>query len=264
MEPKTSKTFNPAYLVVVWIFLILLSVINSVQAQRATVDQSIQWLSLNSNIKLNSKFGITADGQFRFAEYNNMQHMLRVGFDYYITKKLSIVPVGYSFIWNYLYGKQPAAIVNNERRIWQQIAYKQSVSRFAISHRLRFEERFIQSHSRNADDVLVNDGFVNKQFRIRYRALVNIPLNHKKMEPKTIYVSVWDEIFVSRGKLVTFREPDQNRLFVGPGYQVTKDLAFQAGPFYQMLIKANGAKQENNVGFIVQMNYNFDWSKKAN
>ena len=100
---------------------------------RQVVNQSIQWVSLNSNIKLNKKYGITVDGQFRFAEYGNMQHMLRAGFDYYVTKKLSVVPIGYGVIQNYLYGKQPAAYVNNERRIWQQIAYKQTGAHSLVS-----------------------------------------------------------------------------------------------------------------------------------
>ncbi len=230
-------------------------------AGRQVVNQSLQWLSLNSNIKLNKKYGITVDGQFRFVEYDNMQHMLRAGFDYYVTKKLSIVPIGYSVIQNYLYGKQPATYVNNERRIWQQIAYKQTISRVTISHRLRFEERFIQVHSKDTNDQVVDKGFTNHQFRVRYRAMANIPLNHAKMEPKTYYISIWDEIFVSHGKSVTYHEPDQNRIFAGPGYQITKNLAVQGGFLYQMLIKSNGAKQENNVGFLLQMNYNFDLSK---
>jgi len=228
---------------------------------RQVVNQSIQWLSLNSNIKLNKKYGLSVDGQFRFAEYGNMQHMIRGGFDYYVTKKLSVVPIGFSYIQNYLYGKQPASFVNNERRLWQQIAYKQTVSRAAISHRLRFEERFIQVHGKDANDQVVDKGFTNHQFRVRYRALANIPLNHAKMEPKTYYISIWDEVFISSGKSVTFHEPDQNRIFAGPGYQITKDLAVQGGFLYQMIIKSNGAKQENNVGFLLQMNYNFDLSK---
>jgi len=116
--------------------LICLAIAGRAQGQpsgRQVVNQSIQWLSLNSNIKLNKKYGLSVDGQFRFAEYGNMQHMIRGGFDYYVTKKLSVVPIGFSYIQNYLYGKQPASFVNNERRLWQQIAYKQTVSRAARS-----------------------------------------------------------------------------------------------------------------------------------
>src|SRR5258706_13100591 len=59
---------------------------------RQVVNQSFQWLSLNSNIKLKKKYGLSVDGQFRFAEDGNMQHMMRAGFEYYVTKKLSVCP----------------------------------------------------------------------------------------------------------------------------------------------------------------------------
>jgi predicted porin len=62
---------------------------------------------------------------------------------------------------------------------------------------------------------------------------------------------------------VTFHKIDQNRVFAGVGYQVTKDFSFQGGFLYQMLVKANGAKQENNTGIQLQVNYNFDFTKKT-
>src|SRR3712207_9011964 len=56
-------------------------------------------------------------------------------------------------------------------------------------------------------------------------------------------------LFRSWGDHVTFHEPDQNRIFTGIGYQFNTDLSLQGGFLYQMLIKSNGAKQENNLGF---------------
>jgi hypothetical protein len=231
---------------------------------RQVVNQPIQWAFISSNIKLKPKYGLFAEEQVGLVEYKNMQHVLRTGFEYAVTKKLSVMPIAYAYTWNYLYGKQPATFVNNERTLWQQIVYRQHISRAAVNHRLRFEERFIQTHSMGSNEEVVNNGFNNKQFRIRYRAQVNIPLNGKKIEPKTYYISVWDEVFMSWGKAVTFHKPDQNRVFVGPGYQFTNDLSVQGGAFYQMLIKSNGARQENNAGFLLQVTYNIDLSNKIN
>jgi hypothetical protein len=246
-------------------FLLLLNVAVSAQStKRQVVNQSLEWFSFNSNIKVNQHFGFTADMQNRFVQdFNSMQHMIRAGVEFYVTPKLSIVPVGYAYIWNYQYGKQPAAFVNNERRLWQHIAYKHSIGRIAVSHRLRLEERFIQSHHKETDGSIIDDGYTNKQTRLRYRLMTNIPLNHAKMEAKTFYISIWDEIFVSHGKQVTYNDPDQNRFFVGPGYQFTKKVAVQAGYFYQVLIKSNGAKQENNSGPLFQLNYNFDFTHQT-
>ncbi len=98
------------------------------QASRQTVDQSITWFSLNSNVKVTKKWSAAIDGQFRFVkDLESMQHMLRIGASYDITSKLSVVPAGYAFIWNYKYGKQPSGFVNNERRVWQQVFYKHKI-----------------------------------------------------------------------------------------------------------------------------------------
>ena len=61
---------------------------------------------------------------------------------------------------------------------------------------------------------------------------------------------------MSRGKAVTFYEPDQNRIFIGPGYQFTERLSVHPGFLYQMLIKGNGKQQENNLGIQVMVTYN--------
>jgi len=230
---------------------------------RQIVNQSITWFSLNSNVKLSKKWSAVIDGQFRFVQdLESMQHMVRIGANYDITSKLSVVPIGYSYIWNYKYGKQPSGYVNDEMRIWQQVFYKHKVSYVAMNHRLRLEERFIQHHTTANEGTPESDKFSEYQFRLRYRILANIPLNKKSMDPKTVYLSIWDEAFVSWGKNVTYNNINQNRIFVGPGYQFTKKLAIQAGFIHQILIKSNGAKQENNAGILAQLNYNFDLTKK--
>ncbi len=228
---------------------------------RQVVNQSIQWSFLSSTIKFSPRYSLFTEQQMGFAEYRNMQHVFRAGMEYTAIKKLAIIPFGYAYTWNYIYGKQPATFVNNEHTLWQQIVYKQTISRVALSHRLRSEERYIQTHSMTANSDVVNNGFNNRQFRLRYRAQVNIPLNRKKIEPKTFFLSLWDEIFMSWGRVVTYHKPDQNRLFTGVGYQFTKSLTMQTGFYYQMLVKSNGLRQENNTGLLFQLNYNFDLSK---
>jgi hypothetical protein len=236
--------------------LILLFCFSAIRAQdRETVDQTITWTSINSNFRFANKWMIVADAQFRFIhEFENMQHMVRAGVSYDITPNLSVVPLGYSFIYNYKYGKQPAGFVNHEQRLWQQIFYKHKIKNIPMNHRLRLEERWLQE--RNATNE--SNDYSDYQWRMRYRILANIPLTAKSLDPKTFYLSVWDEFFVSWGETVTFNKINQNRIFIGPGYQVTKNTQIQAGYYYQMLIKANGAKQENNIGFLIQLNANAD------
>ncbi|HEY9047726.1 MAG TPA: DUF2490 domain-containing protein [Ohtaekwangia sp.] len=232
-------------------------------ANRQIVNQSIEWIALTTNLKVTQRATVLLEGQFRQAQdFQPMQYQLRTGVDFSLNKHFSFMPLGYVYTWNFRYGKQPAAYGNNEHRIYQQITYKHHISRVSISHRLRLEQRFIQVHTRDAEDRLVNQGYDLNQNRLRYRFMATVPLNHSKVEPKTYFATVYDEAFLSWGENVTFHEPDQNRLFVGAGYQFSNAFALQGGFLYQMLIKANGAMQENNVGVQVQLTYNIDLTKK--
>ncbi len=170
-----------------------------------------------------------------------------------------ITPFGIVYTWNYQYGEQPAAFVNDEIRVYQQFGARNNLGRFILNHRFRTEERFIQTHSAGASGEPVDEGFdENFQFRIRYRLIVNYPLSSKELVPKAWFASAGDEIFLSWGDAVTYHKPDQNRVFGGIGYQFTKSASIVGYGFYQMLIKSNGTKQENNVGAFVMLTWNLD------
>jgi len=250
-------------------FLLLLLLLNSIfvvaqSKEREVVDQTIEWFAVTSSIKVDKHVNLLAEGQFRFVNhFEPMQFQARTAVEVVLNKSFSIVPLGYVYTWNPIYGEQPATYSNNEHRIWEQVTYKHKVSRFNISHRIRLEQRYIQVHS-NSNGEIINHGYDMHTNRLRYRFLSNIPLNRDKMEAKTIYACVYDEIFMSWGKPVTYHEPDQNRIFAGLGYQINSKVSFQTGFFRQMLIKSNGAKQENNTGFQAQLTYNVDLTKESN
>jgi hypothetical protein len=133
------------------------------------------------------------------------------------------------------------------------------LNNFYFQQRLRMEERFIQAHS----STETSDAYSDERYRLRYRSLVNVPLNSAKIEAGTWFASVWDEIFLSWGKAVTYNDaPDQNRIYGGLGYQFSKPFSIQAGFIYQYMIKKNGLQQENNYGGMIQLTYNPDFTKK--
>jgi len=138
--------------------------------------------------------------------------------------------------------------------------FKHSMLRAAVNHRLRLEQRFTQVHTLE-DTGVVYHGYDLYTNRLRYRFNASIPLNKPKIEPGTLFAVVYDEIFISFGDNVTYHEPDQNRVFAGLGYSFTSRLSVQGGPFYQMLIKAGGTKQENNVGVSINLTYNIDLTR---
>ena len=231
-------------------------------SDKETVTQPIEWFAIMSNIKVHKRMSVYVEGQFRYAgSLDPMQYQARTGLDIHINKQLSIMPLAYVYVWNPIYGKQPATFVNNEHRIFQQVSYKHHVGPAFISHRARLEQRFIQVHQNNNGEIVYKgyDLYLN---RFRYRFLANVPINHSAMDPKTIYACLYDEIFVDFGQSVVYTDPDQNRFFAGMGYQVNKMVSIQGGFLYQMLIKLSGVKQENNVGFQIQFQYNLDATRK--
>jgi hypothetical protein len=231
--------------------------IASAQApDRQSVKQSIQWFSFTANVKVTPSTSLIAEGQFRFAHtFDPMQFQLRTGVDFKLNKHFSIVPFGYVYTLNEQYGKQPATFINNEHRFWEQIAFKHTVGKLKIDHRLRYEQRFIQVHTKTAEGKITNEGFHNQQTRLRYRLMGKLPLTK---EGESVFLSFYDEIFFSWGKKVTYHEPDQNRAFVGIGLPINKSFTLQSGFLYQMLVKENGLKQENNLGIQVMATYNID------
>ena len=79
----------------------------------------------------------------------------------------------------------------------------------------------------------------NQDFKTRYRysLFMNIPLNKLKIEPKTVYLASYNEIFINgqrkigNGKTVRFF--DRNRLYAALGYVFTKGLKMQLGMMRQ-------------------------------
>jgi hypothetical protein len=239
------------------------SVVVAQPKNRAIVNQSIEWFATTANIKIHKRLTWILDGQYRFVQnLEPMQFQVRTALDVKMNDHFSIAPLGYVYTINPLYGKQPASFVNNEHRIWQQAFYKHTIGRFKLDHRIRVEERYLQVHSKASDGQIIDDGYSDKRMRYRYRFMARVPLTKPSIDAKTLFASAYDEVFLSRGKAVAMRQPDQNRIFAGLGYQFTKDFSLQGGCLYQLNIKATGLKQENNVGFQILLGYNIDLTKK--
>ena len=253
-------------------FFLLVCACGHVSAQSPAnhVSQPIEWTSFNLYVAFSKRIALVNDGNFRFVQnFQSQQHQLRSGLEIVISKKLSVVPIGYSYIWNYRYGEQPAKYVNNEFRFWQQIQYKHKIGRVAIGHRLRIEERNIEKHDDpNKDGKIVNEGYTNEQFRLRYRLNSILPLTAVEGATKYYFLNVWDEVHYSHDyagchNIQYTNTPSQNRFFAGIGYQFSKSCSVQSGFLYQWLKKDDGVRSENNLGVLLQFNYGLALFKAA-
>ncbi|MCB2408773.1 DUF2490 domain-containing protein [Hymenobacter lucidus] len=104
-----------------------------------------------------------------------------------------------------------------EKRLWQQLVLSQYMSRLKIEHRYRVEQRWF-SYPGPGDSTAFRQ-------RLRYRLNAFVPLNHQTVTDHTVFLSVYDEIFLNpRGPVL-----ERNRVYAGLGYQFNKHLSMQLG-----------------------------------
>jgi hypothetical protein len=171
-----------------------------------------------------TSWGIQGDLQFR--NWNVAgdleQLLLRSGVTYKPKKANIKFTLGYGNITTGTYGSIKST--SAESRMYQEALFPVKFgNRFYTNHRFRYEQRFVE----------------NQDFRTRYRynLFLNIALNKKEMEQKTIYLALYNELFINGQKAVgngqTVELYDRNRLYTALGYILKKGLKVQLGMMNQ-------------------------------
>lgn len=187
------------------------------------------WYMYFGNNKISKKLNWHNEIQYRnFDAMGDLEQLLiRTGVGYDLTENNNNVLLGYGFILSqpYVNGEKKE---NIEHRIFQQYITKQKFGRFNLQHRYRLEERFLESDFR---------------MRFRYMLGVNIPITQKEMLPKSLYASVYNEIFLH------FDSPvfDRNRVYGALGYVINKNMRIEAG--YMNQIQENRNRGQIQIGF---------------
>lgn len=208
------------------VFLLIISFSTNVAAQK---DKRIgSWTILNFQYVFTPKWGTWMELQSRELNpfYNINYYETKGGFFYNLDNNFQLLAgTGYYATHGEKFSDGPE---KKEFRVWQQVIFNQYYSRVKFEHRFRIEERWI-----------------NKEFnnRFRYRITVAIPLNNKKIIPKTAFLIGFNEIFL------TTKPPHflRNRAYIGIGYQFNKVLTAQVGWLNQYnydLLKTN---DKNNI-----------------
>ncbi|QQT25958.1 DUF2490 domain-containing protein [Sphingobacterium spiritivorum] len=179
-------------------------------AQSASSEDLGAWYILMGDEKIAKRWVLSYDFQYR--NQNIMgdldQLLLRSGVGYDLSENNNNLLLGYAYVLQDIDGLLPEQI--SEHRIYQQFLTKQKFGRVALSHRYRFEQRFL----RNRTDL-----------RMRYFLSVNVPLSSPEMKPQTLYFSAYNEVFINMKKDAF----DQNRLYGALGYVVSPKIRLEAG-----------------------------------
>lgn len=109
----------------------------------------------------------------------------------------------------------------NENRIFQQVTFSQTFDSVQVSHRLRYEQRFISE--RETDEY---------KTRFRYQIGANFPLQGRQLDPGEWYFNCYNEFYFSTsGERNAFYSDDW--LYAGFGYQTLNWGKLEAGPIAQ-------------------------------
>ena len=191
------------------------------------------WLIYIGNKKVNSKWNIHNEVQYR--NYDAIgdleQLLLRTGVGYNLSENNHNLLLGYGYIisQSYIANTQEKTDVN-EHRIFQQFTSKQNIGSVSLSHRYRFEQRFVEA---------------DFKMRLRYFLGLKIPLVKNEALPPKLYVSAYNEVFLNTESEVF----DRNRVYLGLGYQLHKNARIEAG-YMNQLFENSSRDQFNLITFI--------------
>lgn len=222
------------------------------------------WTDLNVSGKIEGKFSWTVENQHRREDmqgdynsatttgnpYNNLnQHIFRPYVHYQMNPnvRFSLMPLGWIGSNRFANGS-PSAFFS-ELRIAPQVILTQNLGRLRFDNRFRYEFRwFGQNQTLNNKSFLYGGDFSNTVFRTRIRNQfkLTVLLNHAKMDDKTLYTQVYNEVFIGMGENVANTNLlDQNRILIGLGYKFNQFVAFEAGYMRQTIYRFNNANKDN-------------------
>jgi len=165
-------------------------------------------------------WGVQGDIQYRNWNIGGdlEQLLIRGGFTYQPKTTNIKFTLGYGNVTTGAFGDTKST--TQESRIYQEALFPvQFGNRFFTTHRFRYEQRFVEG----------------QDFRTRYRynLFLNIAINKSGMEPKTVYLALYNELFINGqrniGENNTVEIFDRNRFYTALGYVIKKGLKVQAG-----------------------------------
>ncbi len=239
-----------------WLLVILLPMTGISQSTtRQNSNQNHGWYSYFGNHKLTSRWGLHTEYQWRRADWVTswQQSLARVGVDYKLNPG-TILSGGYCHIITYPYGDFPVSHTFVEHRLWQTLTLAHQLGKLSIQHRYRLEQRWLENTSSTGEKWI----YLN---RVRYRFLINIPLNKPVIEKGSLFFSGYDEVFINFGKSSKLNLLDQNRIYWALGFQFSLNSNVQLGYLNQIVVKSDGVRIENNHTLMVSLMHNFDFRK---
>jgi len=227
------------------------------QTPQKDINQHQQgWLGYFNQTRLTNKFGFWLDVHARRIDWLERWNtlLIRPGVTYYVNDHVRLT-AGYALVGHY-----PAAgleTVRPEHRTWQQVLWTSRSKKLQTQQWVRLEQRF---NRKIANDQL-QEGY-NFNYRFRYLLALFVPLKGDFIQKGVPFVAFNNEVHINAGKQITYNHFDQNRFFLGLGYQFSKTVNAQLGYMNLFQQLPAGNRFNNNHVLRLFVFHNVDLRKK--
>ena len=205
-------------------FMVLACNVAFSQKQTTHIQQA--WFGYVNQTRFADRWGIWFDLHLRTKEdfVNDLSTgIVRGGITYFANDRLRFT-AGYAYV-NFYPADDHPGVSQPEHRPWQQVLWQTPGKKSRLANAIRLEQRY-RRKIKDSDELA--DGY-NFNYRARYNTMLTLPLSRKAFAPKTLSLSLNNEIHVNFGKQIINNYFDQNRLFAGFAYHVNAHDYLQFG-----------------------------------
>lgn len=222
--------------------------------QKKVEDGLEGWLGVYSKYRIGEKTYYS--GEYHYRRKNYLEDMgqvyLRFGLTYLINNHLEVT----GGIVTPLYWAPNPEDPNIDNvvpqfRFWEQLLFVQSFERAKVYHQLRLEQRWRRDYLEGSPFELT--------WRYRYKIMTYVPMNETKLVNRTLFLVVYDEIFIQSGKSIIYDHFEDNRLNVGLGYIVNENYQVQMSHVWSWRHKDSPYAYESRSILRVSLYHNLDF-----
>ncbi len=210
------------------LLLVAATVVGAVGARAAraqsadwgSVHQSASWYGAFVDHALTSNTALWFDGQWRRvgAGASPQQLLLRPGVQRTLAPGVRVA-TGYAYIASAPYGERPAAAPAREHRLWQQLTLGHRAGPLSVTHRYRWEQRWLASVLTDAGGD-ARTGAWGYQQRARYMVRAQGNVAAMRVANRPLLGFVWNEVLLPVGHGEASARITQNRTAAGIGLPI--------------------------------------------
>lgn len=245
--------------------MFLMPILVMAQSPRTYVSNTQAWTDLNITTQTHKKFSFQLEYQYRRQAdnelianggnnpYKHLQQQLYRPYIHYQANpsvRFSLMPLGWIGTYRFDGTTGGHSKFFSELRITPQVLLSQNIGRVILTHRFRYEFRWLGGDvpANDAVNLPYSGSFATTIYRERFRYQIKavVPINLAKMEAKTWYAHASNELFVNTGKNVAnLNIFDQNRPVIGIGYNLNSNFRFEGGYMNHNVFRFNNDTKTN-------------------